>query len=142
MADEDPEPKPTARKEPPVGRAEPLRSKRVLIVEDEFFVAMQIEQALQSFGCRTVGPFTTLELALQASQREQFEAAVLDINLNRTMVYPLADELAMRGIPFVFLSGYAAHDLPDAYKAIPRVQKPFNPEHIRAVLEQALGAPN
>jgi CheY-like chemotaxis protein len=119
-----------------------LVGKRVLIVEDEFFVAVQIETAVQSFGCETIGPFTRLDLAIQASRREQFHIAVLDINLNQTLVYPLADELLIRSIPFVFLTGYAHADLPESYRSLPRIQKPFDPRAVKHALIRALTKPN
>jgi hypothetical protein len=57
-------------------------------------------------GCSIVGPSSTLEVATQASRRdERVDLAILDLNLNGKMVYPLADELSARGLPFVFLSG-------------------------------------
>lgn len=115
-----------------------LEGRRVLIVEDEFFVAALIEDTLQSFGCETVGPFTTLELGLQASRQENFDIAILDVNLNGKMVFPLADELLARGRPFVFLTGYASDNLPEAYRKLRRIQKPFNSSGIREVLEEAL----
>jgi CheY-like chemotaxis protein len=121
---------------------EALASKRVLIVEDEFFVAIQIESALQSFGCETIGPFTRLDVAIQASRRERFDLAVLDINLNQTLVYPLADELSLRRIPFVFLTGYAHADLPETYRSLPRIQKPFDPRTIKRALIRALAKSN
>ena len=113
-----------------------LDGKRILIVEDEFLLAVLIEETLQSFGCETIGPFTKLELGLKASRQESFDLAILDINLNGTMAYPLADELLSRGIPFLFLTGYAAKDLPEAYRSLNRLQKPFDPNVIRKTLEQ------
>jgi DNA-binding response OmpR family regulator len=117
---------------------EVLQGKRIFIVEDEFFVALQVESALRSCGCETIGPYTTLDLALQASRREQFDVAILDINLNQKRVYPLADELHMRRIPFVFLTGYARNDLPGAYRSLPRIQKPFDPRMLKAGLKRVL----
>lgn len=122
--------------------ADILEGKRVLIVEDEFFVAMQIEDALQSFGCETSGPYSTLELAGQASRREPVDIAILDINLNGESVYPLADELRERGIPFVFLTGYASTDLPEVSRSMPRLQKPFDSAAIRDLMQRLLASDN
>ena len=124
--------------EPEGNGAAILEGKRVLIVEDEFFVAIQIEDALQSFGCETSGPYTTLEVALQASWQEPFDLAVLDISLNGRTVFPLADALLERGMPFVFLTGYAPSDLPEYYRSLPRLEKPFDPAAIRRMLQQVL----
>jgi DNA-binding response OmpR family regulator len=118
-------------------RASPA-ARRVLIVEDEFFVAVQIEAALQSSGYETVGPFTTLGIALQASRQERFDVALIDINLGGTPGYPIADDLLARGVPFLFLTGYSGNDLPEIYRPLPRLQKPFDPKAVVAALEQVL----
>jgi DNA-binding response OmpR family regulator len=100
---------------------------RVLIAEDEFLVGLQLEEDLRSAGCSVLGPFTTLETATQAARREGFDLAILDINLNGDMVYPLADELSARGVPFIFLSGYVAGDLPERFRRSPQLSKPHDP---------------
>ena len=100
---------------------------RVLIAEDEFLVGVQLEEDLRSAGCAIVGPFSTLETATQAARCERFDLAILDINLNGDMVYPLADEFLARGVPFIFLSGYVAADLPARFRRSPRLTKPHNP---------------
>jgi DNA-binding response OmpR family regulator len=114
---------------------------RVLIAEDEFLVGLQLEEDLRSAGCSIVGPFSTLEKATQASRRERFDLAVLDINLNGDRVYPLADELSARGVPFIFLSGYISSDLPERYRKWPHVSKPHDPlvllREIRAAVPKA-----
>jgi CheY-like chemotaxis protein len=142
IAEADADEPPRSGRRPDDDRDESLAGKRVLIVEDEFFVAVQIESALQSFGCETIGPFTKLDLAMQASRREQFDIAVLDINLNQVLVYPLADDLLLRRIPFVFLTGYAHADLPESYRSFARIQKPFDPRAIKQALTRALTKPN
>jgi len=103
------------------------RAIRVLIAEDEFLVGIQLEEDLRSAGCSIVGPFTTLEAATRAARSERFDLAILDINLNGDMVYPLADEFLARGVPFIFLSGYVAADLPARFRRSPRLTKPHNP---------------
>jgi two-component system, response regulator PdtaR len=100
---------------------------RVLIAEDEFLVGMQLEEDLLSAGHSIVGPFSTLEKATRSSRREQFDLAILDINLNGDMVYPLADELLHRGVPFIFLSGYLPADLPEKFRESPQLMKPHDP---------------
>jgi two-component system, response regulator PdtaR len=103
------------------------RAMRVLIVEDEFLVGIQLEDDLRAAGCSIVGPFNTLEKATQAARRDRFDLAILDVNLNGQMVYPLADELSARGIPFIFLSGYVSGDLPARFRRSPQVTKPHDP---------------
>ena len=100
---------------------------RVLIAEDEFLVSIQLEEDLRSAGCSIVGPFRTVEKATRASRSERFDLAILDINLNGDRVYPLADELSARGVPFIFLSGYLSADLPERFRAWAHITKPHDP---------------
>lgn len=98
---------------------------RILIVEDEFLVALVLEDDLRSAGHTVLGPFSNLPSALEGARRETFDVAVLDINLGGTMVYPLADDLTRRGVPFLFLTGYGPADIPVRFAQTPRVAKPY-----------------
>src|SRR3954465_2921245 len=93
-----------------------LNGKSILVVEDEFLLALQLEELLQSRGGTVGGPYRTLDEAMEAAQREDFDFAILDINLSGTMVYPLAGHLIGRGIPFLFLTGYSLSNLPDRFR--------------------------
>jgi len=101
---------------------------RVLLAEDETLVAMLLEDDLRSAGYAVVGPFMSLAKAVQASRHERFDLAVLDVNLNGEMIYPLADELCARGIPFALLSGYGPTSLPERFRTLPRISKPYDPD--------------
>jgi CheY-like chemotaxis protein len=101
-------------------------ARRILIAEDEFLVAVLLEQDVTEAGYGVVGPFTGLPEALNAARDGGFDLALLDINMNGHMAYPLADELLARDVPFIFLSGYAAQDLPERFRACPRVAKPYD----------------
>src|SRR5262249_55134475 len=83
-----------------------VHGNHVLVVEDEALVAMVVTDALMELGYEVVGPFGRPSDALAAIKSGPIDAAVLDINLAGTMVYPVADELVARGIPFVFVTGY------------------------------------
>jgi DNA-binding response OmpR family regulator len=83
-----------------------LVGKRVLIVEDELIVAMVIEDFLLECGCVPVGPCASVAQALNAVRTEGLDVAVLDVNLDGEMVYPVARALTERRIPFLFMSGY------------------------------------
>jgi PAS domain S-box-containing protein len=99
---------------------------RVLVVEDEFLLALEVEEALHSVGFRVIGPFCDLAKATQAARCEAIDVAILDMNLNGQMVYPLAVELEARGVPFLFITGYDASNLPERFRTVPRVAKPFD----------------
>ncbi len=118
-----------------------MQGLRVLVAEDEFLVALLLEEELRLNGCSVVGPFTTLAVALQAARREAFDLAILDINLNGEMVYPLADELLARGAPFLFVSGYGSVNLPERFKPLPRVPKPYDPAALLREIRQILRDP-
>lgn len=122
---------------PEVRRSGDRAAMRILVAEDEFLVGVQLEEDLRSVGCSTVGPFTTLEMATQAARHERFDLAILDINLNGKMVYPLADELAQRGVPFIFLSGYMVADLPDRFREAPQIAKPHDPAVLTREIRKA-----
>ena len=98
---------------------------RILVVEDEMLIALVIEDVLQSIGCQIVGPVATLEKALKFAAEETFDAAVLDVNIRGGKVYPVAEMLLSRGIPFLFASGYGDWALPPALRDKPRLMKPF-----------------
>jgi DNA-binding response OmpR family regulator len=115
-----------------------LNGKTILLVEDEFLLALQLEELLQSRGGTVLGPFRKLDDAMHAAQREEFDFAILDVNLDGTMVYPLADDLAARGISFLFLSGYSLSNLPERFRAVTRLSKPCDPELLIATLRARL----
>jgi CheY-like chemotaxis protein len=115
-----------------------MKGLRILVVEDEFLLACTLEEDLQAFGAKVVGPCCNLAQALAASRCESFDVAVLDINLNGDMVYPLAEALTVRGIPFLFLTGYGVLDLPEEFRAMPRLSKPYNATSLAAEIGRIL----
>ena len=107
---------------------------RVLIVEDEIVVALFLEDLLAEFGYEVAGVAARLEEALVRAEAPDFVMAVLDVHLNGRDVFPLADRLAERGLPFIFATGYGARGIPERHAGRPVLQKPFLP----ADLSQAL----
>lgn len=98
---------------------------RLLIVEDETLVALELSKAMQDSGWEVIGPASTLEEAFKLlAGNERPDAAVLDVNLHGEMVYPLADLLETRGVPFLFCSGYEMLNLGTRYRRSPVVRKP------------------
>jgi CheY-like chemotaxis protein len=102
---------------------EALQGVKVLVVEDEYLVATLMENMLASAGCVVAGPIPRLAQALDAANSEACDVAVLDVNLAGERVYPVADILAQRNVPFVFVTGYGV--LPGEYANRPRLCKPF-----------------
>jgi PAS domain S-box-containing protein len=117
-----------------------LRGKRVLLVEDEFFLRLELEEWLRSAGCTIIGPFSALEPARhQAARGEPIDLAILDANLNGQMVYPLADDLLARGVPVIFLTGYEKASLPARFRVIPQVSKPYDPAALIKEIRSSVG---
>jgi len=106
---------------------QPDARKRVLLVEDEFLLSAVLSADLQESGFDVLGPFATVAAAMDAVQSESFDCAILDINLRGELVYPLAEELARQGIPFLFLSGYEAINVPQSFRGHARLAKPADP---------------
>jgi CheY-like chemotaxis protein len=103
---------------------------RILVVEDEFLVAVALEDDLRDGGASVIGPFGDLGSALAGAEQQAFDMALLDINLGGVMVYPLADALLARRVPFLFLSGYTGADLPPRFAAQRRLSKPCDPARL------------
>lgn len=117
----------------------PLRDRRILAVEDEYFLAMDLERDLTSAGAVVVGPVPSNEQALAMIGAEPaIDAAVLDVNLGGEMSYPVADALLARGIPFVFTTGYGDGDLDVRYPQIARCDKPLMFRKVEQALTEAL----
>ena len=112
-------------------------------MEDEFYLADDMALALQKLGAEVVGPVPTKDkaLALLASE-DAIDAAVLDINLKGHAVYPVADALAERGVPFVFATGYDPAAVPPEYQRVPLWEKPFKPEILAQALPSLMQRPD
>ncbi len=111
---------------------------RILVVEDEYLVAMMVEDMLGALGFEIAGIAQSLPAAEDAAQSGIFDAAILDINLNGAMSYPVAEILVRRQIPFIFATGYgpegADHKFPDA----PSLEKPFERDDLGEALASIL----
>jgi two-component sensor histidine kinase/DNA-binding response OmpR family regulator len=121
----------SAGKAPMVIQSQTLSGNRVLLVEDEALVAMVMRDMLVELGFCVVGPYNRSAEAEAAARSEDVDAAVLDINLDGEMAYSVADMLAARKIPFVFVTGYGAESIEPRFAHIPVLQKPIE----RQVLE-------
>jgi PAS domain S-box-containing protein len=108
--------------------------KRLLLVEDEALIGTLIHDMLIDWGFEPTTPYYRLQDALQAAETTPFDGAILDMNLNGESVYPLAELLASRSIPFVFLTGYSQHTVDRRFKDYPVLQKPVAPEALEALL--------
>ena len=112
---------------------------RLLLVEDELVVGMFMQEVLETIGYRPTNPIGRLAEAVAAAKSERFLGAVLDMNLNGEIVYPLAELLTAQRVPFVFVTGYAPHTIDSRFSSIPIVQKPVLEEQLATALKKALG---
>ena len=120
-------------------RTHPLLGRRVLLVEDEALVALDLEMTLQDAGAETVGPASRLSRALAIAERETVDAAVLDVMLGREESFPLADRLHARGVAVVFHSGHAEPGhLRERYPGAGHCPKPCTPATIVRALVEAI----
>jgi DNA-binding response OmpR family regulator len=115
--------------------ASALRGRRVLIVEDEMLVAMEIESLLRREGCAVVGPAPTVARALALLDQERPDAALLDLNLNGQAATPVAAALIKDGVPFVLVTGYSEEQMRElGLRHAARVGKPVNERELLRVL--------
>jgi DNA-binding response OmpR family regulator len=112
-----------------------LQGSRILVVEDEYLLADDLSNALCDAGAEVLGPIASVEEATTFIAGESsIDAAVLDVNLRGDMVFPVADALRARGIPFAFATGYDQWAMPERFADAPRVEKPFKSSKVAAVL--------
>lgn len=116
-----------------------LQGRRVLVIEDESLVAMLLETILEDMGCAVVGPESNIDDGLTAATTEGgLDAALLDVNVAGREVFPVAEALKARGVPFVFSTGYGEAGLPEHWRGYPTIQKPFTEGAIRDALMKAM----
>ncbi|OWV79175.1 hypothetical protein ATY75_28900 [Rhizobium sp. N122] len=102
-----------------------LNGKKVLVVEDEYLQARTIADALMEHGADVIGPFPTVEKALQYCGRDVIDAAILDVKVGDVTSFTVAESLCRDGIPFIFLTGYDREMIPPRFKLVPHYLKPF-----------------
>jgi CheY-like chemotaxis protein len=111
---------------------------RLLVVEDEYLIRMLLEDMLGDLGYDLAAAVGTLAEASELAAHGDFNAAILDVNLDGQEIFPVADILAKRGLPFVFVTGYGERSLPAPYTDHPALQKPFQAEQLKKVVGDLL----
>ncbi|HET7681466.1 MAG TPA: response regulator [Xanthobacteraceae bacterium] len=120
--------------------ASPQTGRRILVVEDEFLIRMLLEDMLTDLGYELVGVAGRVDEATEMAKSKEFDLAILDVNLDGQDVYPVADLISKRGVPFMFVTGYGGRGLPDNYRSRPTLQKPFQLDELKRMLAQLLPA--
>lgn len=111
-------------------------SLRVLLVEDESLVAMLLEDCLIELGYQVVATVGDVDAALEVVHRNAMDLAVLDVNLGGTLSFPVAEALDARGVPYIFVTGYAQSGIPERFRHRHGLQKPFQFRDLQAALLQ------
>jgi len=117
----------------------PLKRPRFLIVEDEALIAITIEDTLNDLGCEIVGSVGKLETAMKLAREEPIDAAILDVTIRGGQVFPVAEILLERGIPFALASGYGDWALPARLRDQLRLTKPFTVMEVEKVVRTLVG---
>jgi len=115
-----------------------LRGRRVLVVEDSPLIATVLEDMLQDLGCSVVGPTGNMAFAVDLAKTEAMDAAIIDLNIRGGKVYPVAEVLRDRNVPFLLASGYADWTLREDFKDRPRLTKPYSAELVEQKLLELL----
>jgi CheY-like chemotaxis protein len=117
-----------------------ISGKRILVVEDSPVVADASEMMLGDLGCTVVGPAGNMASALQLAEEEEFDLALVDVNIRGGKSFPVLKILQRREIPFLLTSGYADWTMPEEWRERPRLAKPYTPNLLRDSLLQLLSA--
>ncbi|MGH6895389.1 MAG: response regulator [Geminicoccaceae bacterium] len=116
-----------------------LSGRRILVVEDEFLLAMELEALLERRGCTVLGPVPSVGQALAMLDGEPPDVALLDVNLKGERATPVAAALIGRGVPFVLITGYSRLQLTEPeLRHAPRIDKPVTCRDLRRAVAQAL----
>lgn len=121
-----------------VGVCSELRPRSVLIVEDDALLASAIGLCVEEAGYEVAGVARSVEAALSTLGSGHVDAALLDINLQGELVFPVANALAERGVPFVFVTAYSSSDIPETHRHRPLIRKPYFDAALCAALASVL----
>lgn len=125
--------------EVPMANDNSFGGRRILVVEDDLLVVADLVDTLHSMGADVVGPIENIDKALERLENlPDIAGAVLDVNVQGRMVFPLADELERRNVPYVFSTGYDDSEVPVRYSSVQRFSKPSDEREIASVLLQAV----
>lgn len=113
-----------------------LAGRRIMVVEDSYLLAMEVKAALEGAGAEVAGPFAAVETALEGLRQPLPDCAVLDVNLGEGASFDLGRMLRMRGVPFLFFTGYDASALPPEFAGVERLEKPVDTARLVQAVER------
>jgi CheY-like chemotaxis protein len=112
--------------------------RSVLLVEDEVMIRMMVADMLEEVGYTVAAEAGDIDEAIRLVQVTDFDIAILDVNVNGKVITPVAEAVQLRGLPFVFATGYGAQGLPEKFRDRPTIQKPFQIETLARTIESVL----
>lgn len=115
-----------------------MRQASILLVEDETLIRMMLVQIVEELGHTVVAEAASVNDGRCRAEIENYDLAILDINLQGLNVTPVAQAIARRGLPFFFLTGYGSKGVPDGFKALPVLDKPCTPEALKSTIDSVL----
>lgn len=115
-----------------------LQSARILVLEDDYYLATDLQSALEAAGAHVMGPFADTADAARALAADRPDCALVDLNLGRGICFDLPHELARRAVPFAFVTGYDRTSIPDAFAETVRIEKPVAPRRVAEIAGQLL----
>ncbi|WP_027578373.1 response regulator [Bradyrhizobium sp. Ai1a-2] len=115
-----------------------MRQSSILIVEDEALIRMMLVEMIEGLGHRVVAEAGNVDQGRSLAEIEDYDCAILDINLQGDNVRPVAEIIKGRGLSFFFLSGYGPAGLPDGFQETPILTKPCTPEALKYTLDSVL----
>ena len=118
--------------------AQPAKKTKLLVVEDDAMILMVLADMLCELGYTVAAEAASIDEALEATRKTDFDLAILDADLKGRSVSPIADALVARDKRFVFVTGYGDHGLP-AYRDRPTLRKPFQIDALKRTLQERLG---
>jgi CheY-like chemotaxis protein len=102
-----------------------MKASNILLVEDEALIRMMIAEMVEELGHHVVAEAGNVETGRELAENASFDLALLDINLDGSIITPVAEAIEKRGLPFLFVSGYGSAGLPQGFRERPVLQKPF-----------------
>jgi CheY-like chemotaxis protein len=112
----------------------------LLVVEDEYLIRMLLNDMVDELGYKVADAVGTINEASEIATHGDFDAAILDVNLDGKEIFPVAEILANRGVPFIFVTGYGETCLPPSFRDRPTLQKPFQAFELKHYLETLFSA--
>lgn len=122
-----------------IAEALALHGRRILIAEDGFALATVLEAALSTMGCQVVGPVARIEDGLALAKRGPLDGALLDVSLGGEEAYELADALIDRSVPVILVTGRMRNELPERYRILPMMPKPFDMSSLVRLCNRTFG---